>query len=504
MIQKQIPLFVYNWFAGQKKFARIRSIPSFSKSFTGNGNKNPAIDISGKIVLLLFVLIFMGFIGCAPKTQTVSVPVDTAEIFSASGSQEAPEKWWTAFNDQKLNLLVDSALTSNFSLKSAWQRLQASRAVVDRESSSFWPTLEGSAQGESSKYQNEYIQNQSFQLGLRSSYEIDLWGKIRSRVEAERYRAKATLNDYQTAAVSLSAEIVRTWYQLIEARNQLSVVNEQIKTNEEMLQLIEARFGSGQIRSADILRQRQLLESTREQKISAQTRVGELEHKLAVLLGNPPQEEVDQLKDSLPELPPLPETGIPAELIRRRPDVQSAFNSLQAADREVAAAISNQYPRFSVSASASTSANNVEDLFKDWARSLSGNLLAPIFYGGRLRAEVDRSEAIKKQRLYDYGQTILNAFREVEDALMREEKQREKIQSIKKQVDLSRQTYEQLRIQYFNGFGGYLDVLTALDELQRLRRDLLSAHLQLLEYRVALYRSLAGGFETARESNNEQ
>jgi len=503
MFREKIQLFANNRFACQMKTCRVKSF-SLLKLFNGYGNRNSAENLPGKFVLFLLGLILAGLMGCAPKTQTVSVPVDTTEVFSGSGNQETPEKWWIEFNNEKLNLLVDSAITSNFSLKSAWQRLQASRAVVDRESSSFWPTLESSAQGESSKYQTQYVQNQSFQLGLRSSYEVDMWGKIRSRVEAERYRAKASLNDYQTAALSLSAEIVRTWYQLIEAQNQVSVVNEQIKTNEEMLKLIEARFGSGQIRSADILRQRRLLESTREQRITAQTRVGELEHKLAVLLGNPPQEEVNQLQDSLPELPPVPETGVPAELIRRRPDVQSVYNRLQAADREVAAAISSQYPRFSISASASTSANSVDDLFKDWARSLSGNLLAPLFYGGRLRAEVDRSEAIKKQRLYEYGQTILNAFREVEDALMLEEKQREKIQSIRKQVDISRQTYEQLRVQYFNGFGGYLDVLTALDELQQLRRNLLSAHLQLLEYRVALYRSLAGGFETARESNNEQ
>jgi NodT family efflux transporter outer membrane factor (OMF) lipoprotein len=441
--------------------------------------------------------------GCSTKSQPAQIEIDTTQTFSASGSRALPEEWWTSFEDPTLNKLIDSALVSNFNLKTAWQRLQASRAIVDRESSSFFPTLDANAQTEISKYQNEYIQNQSFRLGVNTSYEVDLWGRIRAQVESEKYRAKAALADYQTAAISLSAEITSTWFQLTEAQNQLELLKKQVETNQKVLELLETRFGSGQIRSADILRQRQLLESTREQKIAAETRVRVIEHQLAVLLGDRPQKANYQINDSLPELPPRPKTGIPAELIRRRPDLKSAFNRLQSADREVAAAISSQYPRFSLSASASTSADNAEDLFKDWARSLGGNLLAPIFYGGRLRAEVNRTKALKEQRLFEYTQVMLNAFREVEDALIREKNQEEKIQSIKKQVRLAEQTYEQLRMQYFNGLGGYLDVLTALDELQQMRRNLLSARLILLEERISLYRAIAGSFETRENMENK-
>ena len=201
----------------------------------------------------------------------------------------------------------------------------------------------------------------------------------------------------------------------------------------------------------------------------------------------------------LPNLPPLPETGIPAELIQRRPDVKGSFKRLLAADRDLAMAISNKYPRVTLSASVSTAAYNVEDLFNDWGRSLAGNLLAPIFQGKELSAEADRAEAIKKQRLYEYGETILTAFREVEDALIRETKQVESIQSLEQQVELVVKTNEQLRMEYLNGMSNYLDVLTSLHEEQQLRRDLLNAKLSLLEYRIALYRSLAGDFETERE-----
>jgi len=202
----------------------------------------------------------------------------------------------------------------------------------------------------------------------------------------------------------------------------------------------------------------------------------------------------------LPALPPLPATGLPAALIRRRPDVQRAFKLLQSADREMAAAISNQYPRLTITGSLSTSEDRTEDLFEDWAYSIAGNLAAPLFDGGQRAAEVDRTEAVKQQRFYEFGQAILTALREVEDALIQEKKQTQRIRSIEEQVRYSNQTIQRLQFEYFNGIGNYIDVLTALANNQALRRDLLTAKRQLLEFRIALYRALAGGFETDREA----
>jgi NodT family efflux transporter outer membrane factor (OMF) lipoprotein len=365
-----------------------------------------------------------------------------------------------------------------------------------------FPDLEALFQGEIRR--PEFEDTEQLRLGLTATYEVDLWGRIRSGIEAERYRSRATYADYRTAALSLSAEVVRTWYQLTEARNQLDLVEEQIETNETVLSLLKSRFGSGQIRSVDILRQRQLTESTREQRIVAESRIRVLEHQLAVLLGRPPREKINYIQTQLPELPPLPATGLPVELVRRRPDVQRAYSLLRAADRDLAVAISNKYPRLSLTGSVSTASDNASNLFDDWARSFAGNLLAPIFYGGELSAEVDRTEAITKQRLYEYGQTVLISFQEVEDALILEKKQIERINSLEEQIGLARQTLQQLRLEFFNGISNYLDVLTALISEQQLRRDLLAANLLLLEYRIALYRALAGGFETEREVQNER
>lgn len=454
-------------------------------------------------IALLIVSFFVAVLlaGCATQKRNVSSPVTPPSSFSESGKQAVPDQWWRSFDDPRLNALVDTALKSNFNLRTAWQRLREARAVVDRESAALFPSLDASAQAKTTPAgSNADQQADQFQLGLTAEYELDLWGRIRSAARAEQYRAAASYADYQTAALSLSAEIARTWYQLIEARDQLQLINQQIRTNQKMLQSLENRLGTGQVQSVDILRQRQLVASTRQQKSYAESNIQVLEHRLAVLLGRTPEGSIPPVAGrSLPDLPPLPQTGVPVELIRRRPDVRSAFNRLQAADSDLASAISSQYPRLTLTASATSAASNVENLFRDWALSVAGNLLAPIFYGGELSAEVNRMEAVQKQRLYEYGQTVLTAFREVEDALIREKKQAESIASHRRQIDLARQAYQQLRFQYFNGTSNYLDVLTALDEVQQLRRDLFSARMTLIEYRIALYRALAGAFTTDRE-----
>ncbi len=446
------------------------------------------------------VIISYLVISCSPKTTNIELPVESPDNFSYTGEASVPDKWWLVFNNVDLNVLVDSALISNFTLNAAWQRVRASQALLKRESATMFPSLNGSFDAEINNRQSEFQQSQRFRFGLYSDYEIDLWGRIGAGVDAQEHRTDAAYFDYQTSALILSAEIVRTYYQLQEANNQLVLANRQVETNEKMLQLIKVRFGSGQVRSVDILRQKQLLESTKTQKTFAESRVAVLEHQLAVLLGRSPVGGVDTDIIELPELPPLPETGIPAELVSRRPDVKSSYKQLLAADRDLAVALSNQLPRVTLSASISTASYDIEDLFTDWGRSIAGNLLAPIFRGRELHAEVNRAEAIKKQRLYEYGETILVAFREVEDALIQEEKQMESIQSIEAQLELALKTNEQLRLEYLNGMNNYLDVLTSLNEEQQLRRDLLDAKLLLIEYRIALYRSLAGGFETERES----
>lgn len=453
-------------------------------------------------ILFVFVcLLALPLLGCAARSPEQQSPVaESAPAFSDSGSDTVPAKWWQTFGDTQLNQLVDTALEQNFTLKTAWSRLRQARAVVDREEASLFPSLDGTASGEISRTDN--TDNERLSLGLTAEYEVDLWGRIQSSVQAERYRARATLADYRTAAISLSAEVTRTWYQLLEQKQQLDLLNQQIKTNRSVYELLKTRFERGQIQSADLLRQQQLMESTREQKITVESRIRVLEHQLAVLLGQNPQSGLAYRPDTMPKLPPLPRTGLPAELIRRRPDVRSAYRQLQAADRDLAAAISNQYPRLTLTASLTTTDDDATELFDEWARSFAGELTAPLIDAGQRDAEVRRSRAVKYQRLHEYGQAILTAFRDVEDALVQERKQQQRIRNLRSQIELATETVKRLRSRYLNGTTDYIDVLNALTEEQQLRRDLLTARQTLREHRIALYRALAGGFKSPQQTDS--
>ncbi|WP_281542533.1 efflux transporter outer membrane subunit [Maribacter aestuarii] len=446
--------------------------------------------------ILLFVL------GCSPKFSNVDLPIEDLKEFSYTGTGVLEDKWWTAFEDEDLNVLIDSALQSNFDLAATWQQFLAAKATVSREAADKWPQIQASAQTAENFPVNDFRGGENTQLGLSASYEVDLWGRIRTAVQAEKFRAEANLFDYRTAAISLSAEIASTWYQLQAAKQQLKITEEQIATNEDIIKLIRSRFVGGQIRAVDILRQAQLLESTKEQQIIFSTSVSLLENQLAVLLGRQPQENSTFEYTYLPILPELPETGLPLELVRRRPDLQQSYALLLAADRDMASAVRNKYPRISINTRGQLRSNNFANLFDNWAYSIAGNLLAPLFYGGQLSAEVNRTEAIKQQRLYEYGQTTLVAFQEVEDGLVQDMMQKQRSENIERQLELAAKSNKQLRVEFLNGFSPYLDVLIGLDQEQQLRRDYVSAQLRQVQVRIGLYRALAGGFETGRTLEN--
>ena len=453
---------------------------------------------NGGVILLLALF----FWGCSPKLSNVSLPIDNIEEFSYSGNEVIEDKWWMAFEDEHLNIMIDSALRNNFDLAATWQQFLAAKATVAREAADKWPQIDASAQSAINLPEPDFAGGENTQLGLSASYELDIWGRIRSAVQAEKFRAEASLFDYRAAAISLSAEITSTWYQLLAARKQLEITENQIQTNENIIRLIRSRFVGGQIRAVDILRQAQLLESTKEQQIIFQTNVSLLENQLAVLLGEQPQKKLAYDAKELPLINELPQAGLPLELVRRRPDIQQSYALLLAADRDMASAVRNKYPRISLGARGQLRSNNFENLFDNWAYSLAGNILAPLFYGGQLKAEANRTEAIKQQRLLEYGQATLTAFQEVENSMVQDEMQKKRIENIARQLELAEKSNKQLRVEFLNGFTPYLDVLLGLDQEQQLRRDYVNAQLQQVQIRIGLYRALAGGFETERALDN--
>lgn len=439
---------------------------------------------------------------CASQQQPPQVPIELPAEFTRTGEPVVPDTWWTSFEDEQLDNLVARALEDNLSLQASYQRLRQARALADRQGAALFPSVDASAGAE--RQETVTTDTDTFSAGLSASYEVDLWGRVQSLSEAESLRASATLADHQAAAISLSGEIANTWFQLVEQRAQFALAETQLETNRNVLTVIESRFATGQNNSADVLRQRQLVSASRERlsNVKGETRV--LRHQLAVLLGQSPGRRDLPEDKSLPQLPPLPETGVPAELVQRRPDLQQAWRVVRAADQDLAAAISNRFPRFSIEASVNSQANDTGDLFDNWLATLAGNLLVPLVDGGERRAEVRRSEAVLEELVQEYGQAVLVAIREVENALAQEQQQSRRLQSLEEQSELADTTYLQLRNQYLNGTASYIEVLTALQDKQDLQRTILNTRQQLLTTRVALYRALAGSIETSRTTENNE
>ncbi|MDA8016928.1 MAG: efflux transporter outer membrane subunit [Thermoanaerobaculia bacterium] len=432
------------------------------------------------------------------------MPLREAEPFRGNGSAEVPDRWWHAFGDAALDREIDRALDANYTLLVAWERLREAEALARRTRADRRPDLDLSAGATSTDDSFAGEDGTDLDTGLRAGWEIDLWGRIDALAEADSLRAAASREDYRSATLALSAEVATIWYRLAEARLQQEVLDQQIATNETVLELQRVRFGAGLIRSADVLRQQALLEATRARRIDNRARITLLRHGLAVLQGRPPQEAPENTDALLAKPPPLPAAGLPAELVQRRPDVRAARLQVEAADREIAAALAARYPRLTLSGAVTTSDSGARNLFSDWITELAAGLVAPLIDGGERRADVERTRAVARGLLAEYADVVLISFREVEDALASESLQREKLANLDTQVDLARKTYEQLKVQYLNGVVDYLGVLDALTAEQDLVRERLSARLELLELHIALYRSLAGGFDTARETEEQE
>ncbi len=454
--------------------------------------------------LTFLLLLITILVSCTGTTRKIQPPIAVQEKFSISGKSLLADKWWMSFNDPTLNRLIDKALGDNLQLKSVWDRLAQTEAVAQKTRADFFPTLdlqsrafrsESRGGGSSSDVRRQTSSFNNFSLGMIAGYELDLWGRIQSNQDAAELDLKASAQDLQAAAITLSAQVAETWYQLVEQYGQLELLSIQLRTSEQVLELMTLRFRRGKIGATDVLQQRQLIESIRGEILISKSRAKILEHQIAILLGQSPSAQVTKRTIKLVPLPPLPNAGLPSDLVRRRPDIQQAYLKLLAADRRVASAISDRFPRISLSVQIDSSSDKVRDLFSNWLTTFAANLVRPLLDGGSRKAEVERTHAVTSERLHEYAQTILDSLREVEDALTQERRQKALILSLNKQLKLSKQVIERIRDRYAHGTVDYLRILDVLLTDQTLERNLLEAHRKLIEFRIALHRALAGGWE---------
>jgi NodT family efflux transporter outer membrane factor (OMF) lipoprotein len=452
------------------------------------------------------VVILLAVVGCGPAGPRLVRPAfELPTAFSAAGVEPLPEEWWLSLDDPALNTVIEEALSGNFTIRSAWDRLTQAEQIAIQAGAALYPSATYGAGGERIRretgnittYTTDYFANAA------AGYELDLWGRVKSARHAAVLDAEAAQENVSAAAMTVSATVARTWYQLAEAKQQEQIILRQIETNRKILEVIKVQFRQSQVGAADVFSQEQLVESSRSQLIQVRENISVLQHLLSVLTGKVPGTWWSEQSLELISLGQMPVIDVPAVVIQRRPDVVSAYRTVQAADMRLASAIADQYPAISLSAAAETSAARAEDLFDDWLGNLAANLTGPLFDAGLRKAEVRRNRAVVSERLNNYSQAVLDALQETEDAISQEQYQRQYVESLQKQLVLARDVYERTYQNYLKGQLDYIRVLTALVSMQNLEQNELIARRVLIERRIDLCRSIAGGWPLERPDDAE-
>ncbi|MGH7821962.1 MAG: efflux transporter outer membrane subunit [Candidatus Binatia bacterium] len=444
--------------------------------------------------------------GTIPGSGPERVPVVVPASFSAGTEGRPPaDRWWQELGDPGLGELVERALSDNLGLKQAWARLEQANAILARSAAGRLPEVTG--EGQASRQRSVFFAGE--ELGERqfvsaqlvgafaANWELDLWRRIGSLADAAEMDREAARGDLEAVAISLAGEIAESWFSLAEQRAQLALLEEQTKVSDQIGRLVDLRFSQGLGTAPDVLQQRQQIASVRALVPPVRAGIAVLEHRLGVLVGWPPNLGAFPVRPGVPELPPIPATGLPADLLRGRPDVRAAERRVAAADYRIAAAIADRFPAIRLSGRTGWQGFEAAELPNNWIWTIASNVVTPLFDAGRRRAEVDRSRAELDERLAAYGETVLGALEEVENALVQERHQRAHIEALERQVELARQTLGEIRNRYAFGLGDYVQVLTALQSLQQAERAELSARKQLVSIRVQLYRALGGSWTGA-------
>ena len=488
---------------------------------------------TGALATIFGVALVMSLGACAtrPLGKLSEPAFDMPARFDIQGAAPLSDRWWQAFDDPALNGLINQALSNNFTLASAYARVQQAEATVASQRSGLFPTLTGRASesvthreqggnsggglnlgdllgsgaagggaGNDSALRNLTLGSSdnsdwttSRRLGLSASYEIDLFGRIRNGLEAAKLSRQSLQSALQSAAVTLAGNIASQWYSYQELDARVALLKSQIDTNQNVLDLTTFSFNNGQAAAADVLRQRQTVEASQAQLAQARAQAAVARHALAVLVGVS-SSTFDPPAGKLVALPPLPATGVPSTLLMRRPDVRQQYYTLASDNRQVAVALANRYPQLSLSADYSGVAHP-SAMFADWILQLGAQITQPIFDGGERRAAIRQAQAVVDEDVADYQQTLLEALQEVDDALVNERQQTRYLQRLNKQLDISKDVVANLRLRYLRGATSYLDVLDALLNRQQLQVDQLTGKRQLLDYRINLYRALAGSID---------
>jgi NodT family efflux transporter outer membrane factor (OMF) lipoprotein len=434
-----------------------------------------------------------------------------------------PLDWWTEFSDTTLNGMIEEAFRRNLNLVMAAASLEAAGAQAVIAGASLYPKADLAVDGARRKQNfiglpfpgaggDKVLSSTSTTYGvsLNISWELDLWGRIRAEESAAVAQFQSAQADYIAANLSIAAQVSKAFFAVITAKKQFELSQATYDTWKLSTSQVHQRYVSG-LSSALEYRLSLSNLSLAEASLSAtQIQLDVAKRQLELLLKRFPSatiNTVDDLPDVLTDIP----AGMPAEILARRPDLISAERKLAGAKMSLKSAERALYPRISLTGSGGTTTADLKNLlngdFGVW--TLAGNLVQPLFQGGKLRANVDFNEAQAKIALAEYEVTVLNALAEVENALTNEYYLSQREEALKEAADQSSAARRLAEIQYSRGVTDFLTMLESARAAYDTESRYINARRERLDARVDLYLALGGGFDLKKsgiviEDENEK
>jgi multidrug efflux system outer membrane protein len=470
---------------------------------------------------LATVLVVVGLLsGC-----TVGPNYRRPEVIVPADWRNAPEQrdslgdlgWWGIFQDPALHELLSTAVVANRDVQVAVARVLESRAQLGVARAAQFPQVNA---GASYQYTRPNSENSPFLNGSRGrspftgddfetsvdlAFELDLWGRLRRATEAARAELLAREENRRAVLITLVSDVARTYFDLLELDQELEIARRTLQTREESLQLQRRRFQQGLSTQLDVDR------ADAEAAVAAATvpdlerRIAQNENALSVLLGRNPGPIARGTPLDGQRLPPAVPAGLPSALLERRPDIRQAEQTLVAANARIGVAKAEYFPKITLTGVLGVESVSLSDLFTGGSRfwSIGPAMTVPLFTAGRIKNTVKGFEARQQQAALQYLQTIQQAFREVEDALVSHRKVRDIRAERERRVTANRRALSMVTLRYDRGLSTQLEVLDIQRELFSAELEFASATRDQLTAVVQLYRALGGGWQDQRAASKD-
>ena len=452
-----------------------------------------------------FILITAAFLaGCSFRPDMPNVDTNFTSTYSFETS-DIRDLWWKEFKDENLNILVESALEKNTNLRIAYLNLEKAKASLGVAEASLLPGVnlnvgytKAKSSGETyTKQPQTRYRTSSINLGL--NYEIDLWGRVRNSVLAANESLNASKFDYDSARLSLSSSVAKSYFTLVSLNMQEAVLQETLKTYEATLALRKTQLDLGGINEMTYLQSKAAVESAKMSLISVLNLKSKALTSLAILTGKSNDEILKGAVASAQNLPSSPEikAGISSDVLLRRSDVAKALADLKATNALVGVAKADYFPTISLTGLLGFTSIDFENIFVGNANTwnIGGSLAQKIFDYGRTKNNVRVAETNEQIAAITYEATVRSALGEVRDALISRQNAKLSLDQVKNLLQSQQKIYSLAKDQYNAGYIGHLELLDAQRNLLQAKLQDISAKLDEVDSAVEVYRALGGGFK---------